>query len=161
MGRCLGLKEFDGESADEEAKQMESQLKAALRRDRKRKIESGTAARLVRGITAGDINSLESEYRDQMMEWIQIIRERFKFNVIRRTHASVDCDGKLIAGLDPYVEHPLLLQLYPYEMESLEKVAIELAGSDANVGAMFASGKVSLLTSSDLHGAGHQTPQLK
>jgi hypothetical protein len=29
-------------------------------------------------------------------------------------------------------------------MESLDKVAIELAGSDANVGAMFASGKVSV-----------------
>jgi len=144
LGRCLGLKEFDCDGADEESKLMKSQLKAALSRDRKQKIKSGTVARLIRGITAGEVNSMESEHRDKMIEWIQIIRERFKFNVIRRTHASVDCDGKPIAGLDPYVEHPLLLQLYPYEMESLDKVAIELAGSDANVGAMFASGKVSV-----------------
>jgi hypothetical protein len=143
LGRCLGLKEFDGDDANEEAKQMESQLKASLRRDRKQKIESGAAGHLVRGVAPGAVNLPESEHREKMMEWIQIIRERFKFNVIRRTHASVDCDGKPIAGLEPYIEHPLLLQLYPYEMESLEQVAVDLAGSDATIGAMFASGKVS------------------
>ncbi|KAG2738555.1 hypothetical protein P692DRAFT_201730973 [Suillus brevipes Sb2] len=84
---------------------------------------------------------IPSLYRNQMLKWIQIIRQRFAGNVIRRTVRSVDNVGVRISGLAPFQEHSLLVTLYQHEVDNLEQIAHDLVEKGgASKAAKFAGG---------------------
>lgn len=130
-------------AADEEAANMQKEIKSGERLDRKAYRESGGAGIIVRGVVKGKVNDAASGRRDAVLKWIAIIRERFHGYVIRRTVKSVDWRKKRISGLDPYIERDLGLELYPHEMKNLEGLAETIASDNAGDGAMFGNAKVS------------------
>ncbi|KAG1737029.1 P-loop containing nucleoside triphosphate hydrolase protein [Suillus lakei] len=84
---------------------------------------------------------IPSLYRNQMLKWIHIIRQRFAGNVIRRSVWSVDNDGVRISGLAPFQEHSLLVKLYQHEVDNLELIARDLVEKGgASAAAKFAGG---------------------
>jgi len=131
---------------DPEAMEMDRELKAATRRDRKARKEDGEDEDMVRRTIHGKgKKEVESEFESAMIKWIHTIREGFAPSVIRRTVFSVDDEGNRISGLPPFVEHPLVLSLYDHELGNLDRIAEELLSDTGGVkqAARFASGKVS------------------
>jgi hypothetical protein len=131
IGRCFGIPGFDA-SADGEAVQMERELRSAKRRDLKARPEAGHNT--IRGIIHGDESvDVDSEHRKAMLQWIGKIRERFASAVIRRTVHSTDNKGNPISGLEPYLEHNLVLNLYKVEMDNLNRIAEVMVTDEAAV----------------------------
>jgi hypothetical protein len=142
----LGLKSF-GPDADDDATAMVRELRAAQRKDRTTRHGNDTNRNIVRGVVAGDVTQIESEFEDAMFKWMELIRQRFASVVIRRTIYSTDNNGNRISGLQPFQEHLLVLQLYPAEMENIDSIAKDMI-SDANHSATtFAGSGVSHTTS--------------
>ncbi|KAG1894055.1 P-loop containing nucleoside triphosphate hydrolase protein [Suillus fuscotomentosus] len=140
IGRCLGLELFGG-SYDDEAKKMVCQLRAASAKDRKRFKQGDRTAKIIMGTVKGDADlDVPSLYRNQMLTWISVIRERFTGIVIRRTVRSVDNHGDRISGLAPFLEHNLLVKLYPHEVVNLERIAQEIVEQGGASAAKYASG---------------------
>ena len=138
----MGIKEF-GPEADEKAEEMRKALLSALRRDRKLRLESGEGSVVIRNLSKGERFDVDGDHTQEMLYWMDDIRDRFRGHVIRRTVTSLDYEGKQIIGLEPYHEHNLVVQLYDNEMVNLDRLASELANDCGASGAMFASGKVS------------------
>jgi len=125
---------------------MDKELKSAIRRDRKARKDDGEDENMVRRMMHGKgQKSLESEFEGAMMKWIGTIRIAYAPSVIRRTVLSVDNEGNRISGLPPFVEHALVIELYPAELENLDDIATELLSDTGGVkqAARFAAGKVS------------------
>lgn len=147
LGRVLGLENFSGDH-DELAKQMDRELNAANRKERnaRKKANSDQAETVVRGVLKGDDTRVDvkSDYKDTLLKWIRKLREWYAGCVIRRTVKSIDNEGKRISGLDPYSEHPLVVDLYDWEMDNLDELGEELVKNNAARAARFASGQVSV-----------------
>ncbi|KAG2063485.1 hypothetical protein BDR04DRAFT_1037816 [Suillus decipiens] len=106
-----------------------------------RPLVSNHMANIIMGTVKGDADlDVPSLYRNQMLTWISIIRERFTGIVIRRTIWSVDNHGARISGLAPFQEHNLLVKLYSHEVENLERIAKDLVEEGGSRAAKFASG---------------------
>jgi hypothetical protein len=125
---------------------MQRGLTAALRRDRRARVENGEGSLVIRHLSKGEKFNIDGDHTQEMGYWMEQIRERYRGHVIRRTVNSVDFEGKQIIGLEPYREHNLVLQLYEFEMANLDRLAGEVAEDCGSGGAIFASGKVSTLS---------------
>jgi hypothetical protein len=123
--------------------QMQKQLTAALKKDRLAWMDSEGGGQEVRNLASGRMFNTDGEHAEAMHYWIQEIRDRYYGHVIRRTVTSLDNEGKHIIGLEPFQEHDLVMDLYPWEMAHLEKVAGQVASERGSGIAAFASGKVS------------------
>ncbi|GBE89337.1 hypothetical protein SCP_1503450 [Sparassis crispa] len=128
MGRLLKLLAFAIEN-DDNALLMEREIRAAARRDRKVLKASGEDTHILnivhgKGKAAATIN--ESEEREKIVQWIEVIRHGFQGAVIRRTQASVDNEGQPISGLPPYIHLPLVVDLHQYELDNLDDIAKQM-----------------------------------
>jgi len=123
---------------------MDKDLKAATRRDRKAREDDGKNEEMVRRMVQGKgLGKAESEFQEEMLDWIDKIREGYGSSAIRRTVRSVDNTGARISGLPPFEEHPLVIDLYQNEMENLDAIAEELVtDSSIRKATKFAAGKV-------------------
>jgi hypothetical protein len=160
----MGLPDFNADH-DNEAAQMERELRAATRRDRQARKEEGndSAEKYIRGALHGDQDSeLPSAYKDEMLEWIIKLKDGYAGSIIRRTVWSEDNEGNRISGLKPFIEHSLVLELYDEEVENLDEVAEELVTNEGASAAKFAAGRVrsihdddSLVLLADCHAPQH------
>jgi hypothetical protein len=145
IGRFLGLEGF-GQEHDAEAILMDKDLRSALCQDRKARKEADCGEMIVRRVLAGKpTKDIDTNYQAKVLEYIDTIRSHFEGFVIRRTIHSVDSQGQRISGLEPYREHPLILQLYQHELDNLEEIANEIVRDDIAGAAKFGSGKVSVV----------------
>ena len=80
---------------------------------------------------------------------MRLIREKFRGKVMRRTGNSKDFEGKFISGIAAPSEHLLLLDLYEWERENLEKLADKMLESPQG-GAKLGSSEVRPLSLSVL-----------
>jgi hypothetical protein len=136
-----------GAHADAEAKDMSTSLRAALTKDRKSRKDVDLSRNIVRGITKGDTSTpVCSHFQATTLEWISKLRGRYAGIVIRRTVHSVDYSGKRISGLEPYMEHLLVLELYENEISNLHNLADSLVQNSTAGAAKFAAGRVSAMS---------------
>jgi hypothetical protein len=64
----------------------------------------------------------ESHQRRVAFKWVKKLRDRFSGFIVRRTHESVDCDGKKISGLAPYEEYRINLRQFPLESSMIKSL---------------------------------------
>ncbi|KAG2352396.1 P-loop containing nucleoside triphosphate hydrolase protein, partial [Suillus spraguei] len=122
MGQLLGLPQFKDAG---QLKNMNRELTAAQRRDRKAQREAGVEGSMLRGVFVGSHNpeAAEEEYLPVMKRWMGRMREWFSPAVILRTLDSTDNTGSKILGLLPYHDHSLKIKLLDWEMENLKSIA--------------------------------------
>jgi len=99
----------------------------------------------VRGVVHGMSTqpSVVLEHESVVLGWIEKIRVGFANIVVRRTHKSVDNEGRQLFDLPPLQENNLLLHLYGHEYDNLEEIANSMMGKDSAKGTRFAEGNVS------------------
>lgn len=121
---------------------MQKEVAAASRLDRSRKKESGT----IRGVLQGEAEDTVQDNNSGivMVKWIKIIRNLFATSVIRRTVNSVDANGNRISGLPPFLEHHLVLELYPAEIENIDAAAAKIVAKETGFGGGIAARKVTV-----------------
>ncbi|KAG1779882.1 P-loop containing nucleoside triphosphate hydrolase protein [Suillus placidus] len=122
MGQLLGLSQFKDTV---QLKNMNRELAAAQRRDRKAQREAGVEGSMLRGVLVGSHNpeAAQEEYLPAMKQWMGRMREWFSPAVILRTLDSTDSTGNKILGLPPYHDHSLKITLLDWEMENLRNIA--------------------------------------
>ncbi|KAG2335271.1 hypothetical protein BDR05DRAFT_843481, partial [Suillus weaverae] len=122
MGQLLGLPQFKDTA---QLKDMNRELAAAQRRDRKAQREAGLEGSMLRGVFVGSHNpeAAQEEYLPVMKHWMGRMREWFSPAVILRTLDSTDNTGSKILGLPPYHDHSLKIKLLDWEMENLRNIA--------------------------------------
>jgi hypothetical protein len=122
MGQLLGLPQFKDTA---QLKNMNRELAAAQRRDRKAQREAGLEGSMLRGVFVGSHNpeAAQEEYLPAMIQWVGRMREWFSPAVILRTLDSTDNTGSKILGLPPYHDHSLKIKLLDWEMENLRNIA--------------------------------------
>jgi hypothetical protein len=122
MGQLLGLPQFKDTA---QLKNMNRELAAAQRRDRKAQREVGVEGSMLRGVFVGNHNpeAAQEEYLPAMKQWMGRMREWFSPAVILRTLDSTDSTGGKILGLPPYHDHSLKIKLLDWEMENLRNIA--------------------------------------
>ncbi|EGO04149.1 hypothetical protein SERLA73DRAFT_148782 [Serpula lacrymans var. lacrymans S7.3] len=85
-------------------------------------------------------NEEASEYRSSILNWMNVMRDKFAGSVIRRTVDSKDCNQQPISGLPPHTEHPLLVLMYDWERKNLHNIVKELV-DDHPTAAYYGAGK--------------------
>lgn len=135
-----------GSPYDGEAEKMDRDLRKSAAKDRQRFKQGDRDRTIVTANLKGDAQvQVPSLYRNQMLKWISIIRQRFSGVVIHRSVWSVDNLGVRISGLAAFQEHSLLVRLYKHEVTNLELIAEELVGKGGlSTAAKFAGGSVPL-----------------
>jgi len=125
MGQLLGIQSFFDY---EEFQTLNREVSRATRRDNQALREAGEEGSVLRGVLTGSHNpdAPALEFRGVMLEWMTKMRERFAPYVIRRTIDSLDCEGKKIFGMRPYIEHVLRLKMYDWEMNALRDFAKDI-----------------------------------
>ncbi|KAH7919437.1 hypothetical protein BV22DRAFT_1023013 [Leucogyrophana mollusca] len=83
-----------------------------------------------------------AEYREIILKWMGVMRDKFTGYVVRHTIKSKDNTGKPISGLEDYTEHNIVLRLYTWEKANLDREASELA-DDHGSAVLYGAGKVS------------------
>jgi len=123
---------------------MQREVQSAARRDRLR-LSREDAEMTVRGVVHGTStqSSVVLEHESVVLGWIEKIRVGFADIVVRRTHKSVDNEGRQLFDLPPLRENNLLLELYEHEYDNLEEIANSMMGKDSAKGTRFAEGNVS------------------
>ncbi|KAG2352807.1 P-loop containing nucleoside triphosphate hydrolase protein, partial [Suillus spraguei] len=141
LGRCLGIEAFSS-PYDGEAEKMERNLRTSAVKDRLRFKQGDRDKTIIAANLKGNTQvQIPSLYRNQMLKWIRIIRQRYADIVIHRSVWSVDNVGVRISGLAAFKEHFILVQLYDHEVENLELIAQELIEKGgASTAAKFAGG---------------------
>jgi hypothetical protein len=127
---------------------MRRDLNRARAQDRKTRDEEGNsqAGIIVRGILGGQTApNIELQQQVLTSKWMKLIREKFRGKVMRRTGNSKDYLGKFISGIAAPSEHLLLLDLYEWERENLEKLADKMLESP-QAGARLGSSEVRLFS---------------
>ncbi|KAG2063389.1 hypothetical protein BDR04DRAFT_1163790, partial [Suillus decipiens] len=122
MGQLLGLPQFKDIA---QLKNMNRELAAAQRRDRKAQREAGVEGSMLRGVLVGTHNpeAAQEEYLPAMKQWMGRMREWFSPAVVLRTLDSTDNTGNRILGLPSYHDHSLKIKLLDWEMENLSSIA--------------------------------------
>jgi hypothetical protein len=123
---------------------MRRDLNRARAQDRKTRDAEGNskAGIIVRGILEGQTApNIELEQQVVTSRWMKVIREKFRGKVMRRTGNSKDYEGNFISGIAAPSEHLLLLDLYEWERENLEKLADKMLESP-QAGARLGSSEV-------------------
>lgn len=122
MGQLLGLPQFKDTT---QLKNMNRELAAAQRRDRKAQREAGVEGSMLRGVLVGTHNpeAAQEEYLPAMKQWMGRMREWFSPAVVLRTLDSTDNTGNRILGLPSYHDHSLKIELLDWEMENLRSIA--------------------------------------
>jgi hypothetical protein len=125
---------------------MDRDLRRSAAKDRQRFKQGDRDRAIVTANLKGDAQvQIPSLYRDQMLKWICIIRQRFSGVVIHRSVWSVDNIGVRISGLAAFQEHSLLVKLYKHELKNLELIAQEVVEKGGvSTAAKFAGGSVFL-----------------
>jgi hypothetical protein len=123
FGQLLGIPSFSDHS---EHQQMNRDLSGAIRRDRRHQRQATAASNPLSAVFVGseplsDMSDLE--YPQIMTRWMVKMREYYAKHVIRRTVNSVDHAGNKIFGIEPYLEHPILVKMYDWEMANLGHIA--------------------------------------
>lgn len=76
---------------------------------------------------AGAIDDIQRQvdgnFRKVNAKWMKVVRDKYEGSVIRRGTDSRDNEGRLISGLEPYLEHVCMLKLYPHEYRALDQLA--------------------------------------
>lgn len=57
-----------------------------------------------------------------MTNWMVKMRECYASHVIRHTVDLVDHTGNKIFSIEPYLEHPMLVKMYDWEMSNLRLI---------------------------------------
>lgn len=122
---------------------MDSKLRKAMAKDRKQLKTSGNMEALVKATVNGGPEVTPSMYAKEMRKAVDTIRIRYAGVIIRRTLQSVDHSGCQISGLEPYREYFIKVDLYPKEMENLDKLAQELVKEGTHKVAQVTGGNVS------------------
>ncbi|KAG2335264.1 hypothetical protein BDR05DRAFT_1007016 [Suillus weaverae] len=120
----LGLPQFKDTA---QLKDMNRELAAAQRRDRKAQREAGLEGSMLRGVFVGSHNpeAAQEEYLPAMKHWMGRMREWFSPVVILRTLDSTDNTGSKILGLPPYYDHSLTIKPLDWDMENFARGYIE------------------------------------
>lgn len=117
-----------------DAKKMQHELRAAMRQDRQEHKSGKNAKKIVLATVQGCKDGpTVSYYKEKMSGWMKYIRDRYRSVVICQTARSVDNTGASISGLNPFTEYKLMVNLYPHEMENLERIAMEMVKDDAHI----------------------------
>jgi hypothetical protein len=123
---------------------MESRLRTAAAKDRKRLRTTGMSASAIRATIKGKaVKPITSFYYKEMLHSVKTIRARYAGITIRRTLRSEDCDGNRISGLEPFLKHIIKIKLYKNEMDNLEALAQDLIRDGTHKPAQLAGGSVS------------------
>jgi hypothetical protein len=110
---------FMGDEVDEMYAKLCREFAKARGKDlRRRSSDEEDAEHAEYGIEAPE----ESEQRKVALRWVKRLRERFTGFIVRRTHDSVDCDGKKISGLAPYEEYRLDLRQFKLEASMIKSL---------------------------------------
>lgn len=122
------------------AAEMEEHRRAmdrAVRRERQRRKEGEGEIKLARALVKGKKTRKDEreEFNAVVSAWVADIRTGFEGAVVRRTVNSLDWLGRPISGLEPYHEHPLLLELSPTEHEVLNGLAEEITNEGVGASA--------------------------
>lgn len=142
LGLLLGIHTLCSNEADSWRKQFASDLRAASSADRKLR-EEDDDEEIVRGLLHGETQGERpSQHKEVILKHIQKLRTAYDGVVIRRTGNSVDNSGQHIIGLPPFLDTPLLLNLYEWEYQYLDEVAEDLVANSA-AATKFAMGRVS------------------
>lgn len=124
---------------------MKRDINRAHAQDQKTRDEDGNpqVGIIVRGIVEGQSTPVNMEMQHQTLtsNWMRLIRERFRGKVMCRTGSSKDNNGKFISGIAAPSDHLLLLDLYDWERENLERLAKKMLESP-NAGARLGSSEV-------------------
>lgn len=127
---------------------MKRDINRARVQDRKTRDDEGNpqAGNIVRGILEGQAApNIELQQQIITSKWMKLIREKFRGKVMRRTGNSKDYEGKFISGIAAPSDHLLLLDLYEWERENLEKLADKMLESP-QAGARLGSSEVRSLS---------------
>ena len=126
---------------------MRRDLNRARAQDRKKRDEDGNpqAGMIVRGILEGQSAPANLELQQHIItsNWMKLIRDKFRGKVMRRTGSSKDNEGNFISGIAAPSDHLLLLDLYDWERENLERLANKMLESPI-AGARLGSSEVTL-----------------
>lgn len=127
MGRWLGISWFSSGHRDGEMKKMESEIRAAEGKDKRRMNDPGRKQKVIIAASKGSQEvRIESNVQQAISKWVNIIRQKFCGIAIRRHLASVDYQGARISGLGALFHHPILVKLYDHEMVNIRQLAEEL-----------------------------------
>jgi hypothetical protein len=112
--------------------EMKRDINRARVQDRKtRDLDEDASGIIVRGVIEGKNTPANLEMQQQLitLKWMKVIREKFRGKVMRRTGNSKDYQGKPISGIAAPSDHLLLLDLYNWEREHLERLATKMLES--------------------------------
>jgi hypothetical protein len=124
----LGIAEFDGPKAYSVYCEMEKKLRSATAKDRNWVKKHGDDKSTLIAAEKDGGHQSTGKFQKEMRRYVEIFRKAFQGAVVRRSLLqSVDNTGARVSGLEPYKEDFLRVDLYPHEMENLEKVASNMA----------------------------------